>query len=301
MDFKIKNGFKGQRLVIYPFNMIDNAMQNPLTSDLVVQSMGYFPNAEHHFVDCKQGCDEYVLLYCYKGKGFCVQDGKRHDINQQQFYVLPPHQAFQYGSSKNHPWHLYIVHFKGTKASKIYELIKDKHDIDTSQQARVSDRTLLFDELLNIMETPASMRSLAYVSMCFNQLIASFIFTSAYSEARFPKEKVENNTFLSQVLKYMNDHIDDKITISDMAQELGYSDSYFYRLFYKQMKQAPMSYYMNLKIKRACELLSETYLQINQVAMKIGFEDSYYFSRFFKKQTGMSPKQYREQHKGLCA
>ena len=90
-------------------------------------------------------------------------------------------------------------------------------------------------------------------------------------------------------------------SISDMAQELGYSDSYFYRLFYKQMKQAPMSYYMNLKIKRACELLSETYLQINQVAMKIGFEDSYYFSRFFKKQTGMSPKQYREQHKGLCA
>jgi len=45
---KIKDGFPGQRLVVYPFYTINAALQNPITSGLVVHSMGYFLHAEGH-------------------------------------------------------------------------------------------------------------------------------------------------------------------------------------------------------------------------------------------------------------
>ena len=40
---KIKHGFSGQRLIVYPFYVIEQALNNPLVADLVVHSMGYFP------------------------------------------------------------------------------------------------------------------------------------------------------------------------------------------------------------------------------------------------------------------
>ena len=38
---KIKHGFSGQRLIVYPFYVIEQALNNPLVADLVVHSMGY--------------------------------------------------------------------------------------------------------------------------------------------------------------------------------------------------------------------------------------------------------------------
>lgn len=301
MQLKIQNGFKGERLVIYPFNMVSSALSHTLTSDLVVEAMGYFPNAKYHYVSSQNGSNSFILLYCYKGRGFYNINGEHHEIGEQQYVVLPPDTPYQYGSSDSHPWHLYTISFCGTKSEDIYNIMKTPHQLTEAENARFVDRTSMLDEMLNIMEADTSLQSMAYVNMCFNHVIASFLFVNSYREAKYPKTKQENTTFLSKTLRYMNSHLDVKLNVSDMARELGYSDSYFYRLFYKHTKQAPMTYYMNLKLKRACSLLRDTCLQVNQVALKIGFDDSYYFSRFMKKQTGLSPKQYREQYRGKYA
>ena len=71
---KIKHGFSGQRLIVYPFYVIEQALNNPLVADLVVHSMGYFPKAESHYIDRASGCGEYLLIYCTKGEGWYVLD-----------------------------------------------------------------------------------------------------------------------------------------------------------------------------------------------------------------------------------
>ena len=58
---KIKHGFSGQRLIVYPFYIIEQALNNPLVADLVVHSMGYFPKAENHYIDRASGCGEYLF------------------------------------------------------------------------------------------------------------------------------------------------------------------------------------------------------------------------------------------------
>lgn len=71
-----------------------------------------------------------------------------------------------------------------------------------------------------------------------------------------------------------------------MASHFGYSESYMYRLFFKETGYAPMNYFLHMKIDRACQLLLHTNMKINQVALKLGFDDPYYFSRIFKKIVG---------------
>lgn len=290
---RIKDGFTGQRLVVFPFYMIEEALQHPLTAGLAIHSMGYFPDAEHHYIDRSSGTDEYILIYCVKGKGWYTLNGKRQEVTAHQFFILPPNVAHQYGSSENHPWHIYWAHFMGEKAESVYERLAGLQTISQSESSRITDRKALFDEMLNVMEGHTDSDSICYVNMCFSQLLASFLFVDSYREAKFPSGKSENISFISRATHYMNEHVEDRLTVHDMASHLGYSESHFYRLFYEQTKYAPMTYFMHLKVNRACYLLSSTRLQVNQIALKLGFDDPYYFSRFFKKMTGMSPKEFR--------
>ena len=91
----------------------------------------------------------------------------------------------------------------------------------------------------------------------------------------------------------MTENLENKLTLKELASHFGYSESYMYRLFFKETDYAPMNYFLHMKIDRACQLLLHTNMKINQVALKLGFDDPYYFSRIFKKIVGTSPKDYR--------
>ncbi|MBQ8606821.1 MAG: helix-turn-helix transcriptional regulator, partial [Bacteroidaceae bacterium] len=72
--------------------------------------------------------------------------------------------------------------------------------------------------------------------------------------------------------------------------------SYFSALFSEVMGLGPLAYFNQLKMQRACELLSFTDLKINQLCYKVGIADPYYFSRLFRQTMGVSPKEYRGQN-----
>lgn len=295
MTPKLKEGFRGQRMAVYSAEAIRKALDNPLTSDLVIHSMGYFPNAENHCVSSFAGSREYILVYCTKGSGYLTIDGTRHTVNAQQFFVIPMYRAFEMGSSTNNPWTIYWIHFLGSKANTIATSLHGIREIPESEYSRIADRINSLDEMLNIMEANRDAESISYVNMCLHQLFASLLFIDTYREAKYRVSTTkQNSVFYCRTIHYMKENIPNRITISDMAQALGYSESYFYRLFYNETNQAPMTYFMNLKLRKACSLLQKTDLRVYQVAMKVGFDDSYYFSRFFKKQTGFSPKEYRD-------
>ena len=102
-----------------------------------------------------------------------------------------------------------------------------------------------------------------------------------------------------EAIHFMQENIEKKITLEDIAKYLGYSASHFSMIFKKQTGMSPLNYINKLKIKEACYLLKNTDMKINQICHKVGIEDCYYFSRLFSKTMGMSPKEFRvEELKG---
>lgn len=72
------------------------------------------------------------------------------------------------------------------------------------------------------------------------------------------------------------------------------SESYLNAVFKECVKCAPMDYYINMKMDKACYLLCNTDMHIYQVAQYLGYDNQYYFSRAFKKVLGVPPKKYKE-------
>lgn len=99
---------------------------------------------------------------------------------------------------------------------------------------------------------------------------------------------------VQQVFQYINGHWREKITLSDIADELAVNKCYLSTLFNETTGMKITDYIQKQKIDWAEILLQSTTLKIVDIAFLCGFEDTSYFGKIYKKQKGMTPIQVRE-------
>jgi len=100
--------------------------------------------------------------------------------------------------------------------------------------------------------------------------------------------------YVGPAIAYMQEHLAEDISISQLAAMLSVSTQYLNRVFNRLVQQTPSEYLTQIRISHAKKLLvSQKYLKINVVAEQSGYADPAYFGKVFKKQTGVSPLNYR--------
>lgn len=86
----------------------------------------------------------------------------------------------------------------------------------------------------------------------------------------------------------------EKISLQALAARYGMSYVHFCRRFTGAMGMPPSGYLRQLRLRKACTMLSETRLPIYSIARECGFDNEYYFSNCFKKHLGQAPTAYRK-------
>ena len=86
-------------------------------------------------------------------------------------------------------------------------------------------------------------------------------------------------------------------TVKDIVDNTPYSQSHLIRLFKQHTGKTLVEYLTEIKMQRACELLSDTNSSIVSIAMMLGYSDSSHLNRTFKKYYGISPTQYKKKSK----
>lgn len=284
---RIKNGFKGQRLTVYPHYAVGNRRRPSVR----LQSMGYFPKAAHHYVERPQGRGEYILIWVTDGEGWFSLDGVNYKVRKHQYFMLPPDRGHAYGSSEDNPWTIYWFHFTGEDAHLAYE--KGKGLRTFPEDGRIQEISKLFEELLSFLEGHADGDVAAFIDYSFPRLLSAFLYPSIWK--RGPATAGSGSvSIVGKAAHYMEEHLSEKLTLSEICSFLGYSESYVTRIFSAEAGCGPMAYLQRLKLARACRLLANTELKINQIAFMVGFDDPFYFSKFFTKSKGVSPREYRK-------
>jgi AraC-like DNA-binding protein len=98
---------------------------------------------------------------------------------------------------------------------------------------------------------------------------------------------------LKYVKQYVDEHVYDRVSLSDIAVYTKYNPAYISRIFKKQ-NGVTLSVYINqVRMNKAKEMLAKSSLSVYEIAGRTGFESPQYFATVFKKSTGFSPKQYR--------
>ena len=102
-----------------------------------------------------------------------------------------------------------------------------------------------------------------------------------------------DETTIQNIIGYIRDHIDQDLTVSEIADGIGMNQDYLGRMFKKRTGQGLKHYIIDEKMKAAKILLRDTELSITDVASQVGYPNYSNFSRVFKQETGITPSEFR--------
>lgn len=293
---KQQDGFSGQRAIVLPKSIIEGIKSNPLFSSLYISDIGYYPKAQYHYIERHTPISQYVFIYCVDGKGWYEVKQKRYTVEKNQFFILPVNVAHSYAADESEPWTIYWIHFCGILAKHFSEECVEPKEIKPAIHSRISDRIELFEEIFRTLEQGYGKENLLYACAVFHHFLGTVRFIQQYRQAN--NTKMDERDVIDATIHFMKENIEKKITLSQMAEHVGYSVSHFSTLFNQRTTYSPTVYFNQLKIQKACQLLDLSDMKINQICYKIGIDDSYYFSRLFHKVVGMSPSDYKKMKKG---
>ncbi len=113
-----------------------------------------------------------------------------------------------------------------------------------------------------------------------------------YSRLAESNRNAGKDRLIKDVQDYIDSHIADKLTLSEVAEQFGLSASYFSVLFKQQTGVGFSDYVTTQRIEKAKQLLLSGDVKIYEAAEALGFESAFYFSKVFKKKEGCSPKEF---------
>ena len=289
---KIAEGFKGEKAIITPCNVQHFQASNPITKQLFITHIGYYPHAKYHYRERPEGCNENIFIYCESGKGWVKHNEAVFPLNRNQAFIIPAGDAHAYGTDSAEPWSIYWFHFQGENVFMFSNIIGKTIHVEESDKSRYDDRFQLFEEMYQNLEMGYSSENLEYVSFCLMHFLASLKYINQFREIKTAKQ----TDVIQKSILFMKDNLENKITLDDIARQANYSVSHFGAFFAHKTSYAPMEYYNQLKIQRACSYLQFSDMKIKEIAFRLGYYDPFHFSKAFRREMAITPKEYRKQY-----
>ncbi|MBH5318846.1 AraC family transcriptional regulator [Paenibacillus sp. GSMTC-2017] len=237
-------------------------------------------------------------LFAIRGNALLSLDGKQH--RTEQFYVLHGGKGACLDIHATNTFEYYLILYKA--------IIPHPCRLETQQ---LLDRSFPFQlqyglmphSSLNLLTKVKEMESCwnlkgelhrLRVKALFYQC-AHELFTQLYNDGVL----MTKASYVSQATRFMDEHYSKPITLNMLSEMLDCSVGHLVKLFKREMGCSPIQYLNRIRITEAKELLLTSDASLEEISSFIGYVDKYYFSRSFKKQTGLSPIQYRLQHREL--
>ena len=110
----------------------------------------------------------------------------------------------------------------------------------------------------------------------------------------FDLRDARHSVTLRKMIRYIKSNYNTKITLEEISEHVGMSKSYVSKIFNEGMGMSISAYVNKTRVEKSKRLLRDTELPIVEIANLTGFEDQSYFTKQFKAETGLSPKEFRE-------
>lgn len=297
MDVKIENmdnitlrdGFLGQKMIAFPKSVLNMVKANPVTKYFYVSDLGYYPKANHHYRLRKKGANQYIFIYCTKGKGEITLNDKVTTVFPNQFFIIPKNTKHEYMADEEDPWSIYWFHFKGFLAEELYN--RYLMNIDNYQNIPfTNERIALFEKIFTLFNSNYKEYQMEYANILSLNFMSLFIYYNLETTIDNP----HNDTLIDSIKEFLLENLDKNFKLEEIASRFNYSASYLHIKFKSKTGYSIMVFFNLKKIQKACEYLNYTDLSIKEISFKMGFKDPLYFSRIFKNYMGKSPKNYKQ-------
>lgn len=247
--------------------------------------------------------DEMELIYIKKGQGVVSVDFRPHRVNAGTIVLILPGQlhsieqyesfSMEYENIIFHPGMLIPKNMDSCSLDYIQPLLRGQITVPTvftPVYPYYEDVARPIDACDEICKTKPQGYELYIKSMLFQFF---FILNNRCRNLTAPPKNRKTLDRMKVVFKYIENHYAERITIADIANEVGFSESHFMRYFKETMDTSFIEYLKDYRLAMAARLLLASESPILDISEEVGFESLSYFNRAFKKRYQMTPSQYR--------
>lgn len=103
--------------------------------------------------------------------------------------------------------------------------------------------------------------------------------------------------FINDALNFINEHYAEDISLEDVARYTYMHPGYLSQLLKKHTNETYIDYLTKIRINKAKELLASTDNKVSAIGLSVGYNYSQYFHKIFKTVTGVTPIEYRKNHR----
>ena len=278
-------------------NIFFNIFPNENFIDLGMYQYGYEQcEPGHSFGPATR--NHYLFHYIISGTGTLMADNAKgetqtYSIKSGQGFLIFPGQITTYIADQNLPWEYVWIEFDGLRVKEALDLTELSVNTPVYHSHSKDLREQLMNEMLYIVhhakESPFHLIGHLY-------LFLDYLTQSAKSKKLVQSSKM-SDYYIKEAINYIEQNCQNNITIEDIAAVCGINRSYFGKIFRNSIGRSPQEFLMNYRMVKATELLKLTSLSIAEIGSDVGYENQLHFSRAFKTIYGVSPREWRNQHR----
>lgn len=230
----------------------------------------------------RQYLDMFLIMHVKQGRMSIDYEGNTFYANKGDLVIFDCKKEHEYRAETDNTVFQWF-HFSGNASQAYYDKIKNLSGIIISDVNESIVNNI--DTVVNEVKTP--LLDEHRISVLVHTILGSLV-----SEPI--KLNIPSDSYLYRVIKFIDKHFSEEISISDMADAVSLSPHYFIKWFKKHMSYTPHEYLTNVRIKEAKERLLNTDNSIESIALECGFNSASHFARRFKATVGMTPGSFRD-------
>jgi len=111
-----------------------------------------------------------------------------------------------------------------------------------------------------------------------------------------PRVRKEYLERINLVLDYVRKHLDEPLSLDDLADVASFSRYHFHRIFSAMVGETVGDYIQRLRLERSAVMLGNPLISITEIALECGFSSSASFARAFRRHFGVSASEFRSNY-----
>ncbi len=232
------------------------------------------------------------IFFFYRGSSTVIYGAERIRLSAGDVFVSFPNQIHGYEQSENIRGALLIIPLQSYLGAYYNTLTKRQPVLPYLKKGQWENNGL--PELMALAERDLQTAGGALMQGYFHIIMGKLLSLMNLEDA--PEG---TNDGLKKILLYLNDHYTEPVNRRQIARAVGYSESYISHVFSGAFHTTIPEYVNSLRMFDAVKLLGQTEYSITHIASDLGFGSTRNFNRVFLKQTGITPKEYRQKTKSL--
>ena len=243
--------------------------------------------------------DHYLIHYVVSGRGTFTAAGRAFPVRAGEIFLVWPNVVVSYEADTESPWEYYWLGFSGPWG----ESVLSEMQLDAAQpiaDLRNSDALFaLLDRMVGTIQLHSGYLTLTGLLFELMDVLRDSRGSSEGARSAATRRNLqEKNVQLVENIKIMVENsFGEKLNISEIARNLGYSRSYMTEVFHRETGLSISQYITEFRLQRAELMMRDPSRSVQQIAYLCGYSDPLFFSRMFKKRFGVGPRSFRESWK----